>query len=86
MPLLNINLITEQYSFFRSIPKVLHLDSSISFLYLLKEKAKFKLNWKTRRIDNDCSMYKPNFRGVRQGCVFALDLFNIYSELILQNI
>ena len=45
------------------------------------------LHWKqeaTIRIDNDCSVYKPICRGVRQGCVFSPDLFN--SELILRNI
>ena len=40
----------------------------------------------TIRIDNDCSVYKPISRGVRQACVFSPDLFNIYSEMILRNI
>ena len=31
-------------------------------------------------------MYKPIYRGVRQGGVFSLDLFNIYSEMVLRNI
>ena len=38
------------------------------------------------RVDNECSEYRPIRRGVRQGCVFSPDLFNIYSEMILRNI
>ena len=38
------------------------------------------------RVDGDCSEYRPICRGVRQGCVFSPDLFNIYSEFILRNI
>ena len=38
----------------------------------------------TITIDDDCSVYKPICRGVRQG-VFSPDLFNIYSEMILWN-
>ena len=38
------------------------------------------------RVDSDCSEYRPICRGVRQGCVFSPDLFNIYSEFILRNI
>ena len=41
----------------------------------------------TMRIDDDCSVYKPICRGMREGCVFfSPDLFNIHSEMILQNI
>ena len=40
----------------------------------------------TIRIDDDCSVYKPICRGVRQGCFFSPDLFNIYSEMVLRNI
>ena len=38
------------------------------------------------RVDNDCSEYRPICRGVRQGCVFSPDLFNIYSEMIMRSI
>ena len=38
------------------------------------------------RVDNDISQCKPIRRGVRQGCVFSPDLFNLYSEIILRNI
>ena len=40
----------------------------------------------TIRIDDDCRVYKPICRGVRQGCVFSPDLFNICSKMILRNI
>ena len=39
----------------------------------------------TIRIDDDCSVYKPICRRVRQGCVFCPDLFNIYRERILRH-
>ena len=38
------------------------------------------------RLDDEVSQYKPIKRGVRQGCVLSPDFFNIYSEMILQNI
>ena len=40
----------------------------------------------TIRIDNDCSVYKPICRRMRQSCVFFPDVFNIYSEMILRSI
>ena len=40
----------------------------------------------TITIDDDCSVYKPICRGVRQGCGFSLELFSIYSEMTLGNI
>ena len=39
----------------------------------------------TIRTDDDCSVYKPICREVRQGCVFSPHLFNIYNKIILQN-
>ena len=46
--------------------------------------------WKqeaTIRIGYDCSVYKMICKGVKQGCFFfSPDLFNIYREMILQNI
>ena len=32
------------------------------------------------------SMFEPFWRGMRQGCVFSPDLFNISSEMVLRNI
>ena len=34
------------------------------------------------RVGNDKSAYTKIKKGVRQGCVFSPDLFNLYSEMI----
>ena len=36
------------------------------------------------RIDGATSEYKSIRRGVRQGCILSLYLFNIYSEMIMR--
>ena len=38
------------------------------------------------KIENRISAYKQIKRGVRQGCVFSPDLFNLYSEQIVREI
>ncbi|GFN76223.1 endonuclease-reverse transcriptase [Plakobranchus ocellatus] len=38
------------------------------------------------RIENEISPFQMIKRGVRQGCVLSLDLFNLYSETILRNL
>ena len=38
------------------------------------------------KIDNEISPFIKVKRGVRQGCVFSSDLFNLYSENILREI
>ncbi len=38
------------------------------------------------RIDNELSNYIKIERGVREGCVFSPDLFNLYSEIILREL
>ena len=38
------------------------------------------------RINNRIGDFKQIKRGVRQGCVFSPDLFNLYSEQILREI
>ena len=43
----------------------------------------------TLKIDDDCSVFKPICRGVRQGCVFFFlqtSSIELYSEMILRNI
>ena len=37
------------------------------------------------RINGELGEWKSIRRGVRQGCVMLLDLFNLYSEIILRN-
>ena len=38
------------------------------------------------RVDNEMSEITQIRRGVRQGCVFSPDLFNLYSEIILREV
>ena len=38
------------------------------------------------RVDGELSEYTNIKRGVRQGCVMSLDLFNLYSEVILRKL
>ena len=38
------------------------------------------------RIDGEMSEYTKIERGLRQGCVFSPDVFNLYSEMILRKL
>ena len=38
------------------------------------------------RVDNELSGFTQIRRGVRQGCVFSPDFFNLYSKLILKEL
>ena len=47
------------------------------------------LYWKqtaTVRMDNEVSNFQQIKRGVRQGCVLSLDLFSLYSEMIMHHL
>ena len=38
------------------------------------------------QVNNELSDYSKIERGIRQGCVFSLDLFNLYSEMIYKEL
>ena len=48
-----------------------------------------KLYWEQRamvRVDDDRSGWVNIEKGVRQGCVFSLDLFSLYTQLALDEL